>query len=295
MKRIGLLIILATAVAVVPGSTAATVQVAITATGFVPNAVTIGVGDTVTWTNADTKNHRVVSTDAGFASPVLAPTQKFSFTFTKAGRFRYEDPSVNPRLRGTVTVRRGGAATSVTIAAQPSTVTFGRSTVVSGKISAARAGEKVTISARRCRSNAFAKVGEAMTAADGSWSFSTKPLDHTTYRAQWGAATSETLVRVRPRITLAKLAPHKYRVRVFAAESFAGKAVTFQRWNATRRVWVRVRSVTLADTGLGVAPTVISGKDFRSSISAGKRVRISMGQTAAGTCYLANRSGVIRS
>jgi plastocyanin len=293
MKRIALFIIVAAAVSAVPGSSAATVQVAITPTGFVPDAVTIAVNDTVTWTNADTRNRRVVSTDAPFTSPVLAPGQTFSFTFTKLGRFRYEDPSVSPRQRGTVTVRRN--VDSVTIAAQPKTVVYGRSTVLSGKTSLARAGEKVTISAKRCRANAFAKVGEAMTASDGSWSFPTKPLDHTTYRAQWGAATGEAAVRARPRITLRKLAPHRYRVRVFAAESFAARSVTFQRWNATRRVWVRVRSVTLVDTGLGVDPTVISGRDFRSRIAAGKRVRISMSQTVAGSCYLANRSGVIRS
>ena len=83
----------------------------------------------------------------------------------------------------------------------------------------------------------------------------TKPLDHTTYRAQWGAATSEALVRERPRISLGKVAAHKYRVRVYAAQSFAGKNATFQRWNATRHVWVGVRSVALVDTGTGVDPT----------------------------------------
>jgi plastocyanin len=293
MKRIVLLIIVATAVAVVPGSTAATVQVAITATGFVPNAVTVAIGDTVTWTNADTRNRRVVSTDAPFTSPVLTPGQTFSFTFTKLGRVRYQDTSVNPTQRGTVTVRR--VVNSVTIAAKPKTVTFGGSTVLSGKTSLARAGEKVTISSKGCRAAAYAKVGDAMTAADGSWSFPTKPLDHTTYRAQWGGATSEDTVQARPRIALSRRAAHKYRVRVSAAESFAGKAVTFQRWNATRGVWVGVKSVTLVDTGVGVAPTVISGKDFRSGISRGKRVRINMSQAAAGQCYLANRSGVIRS
>jgi hypothetical protein len=102
-------------------------------------------------------------------------------------------------------------------------------------------------------------------------------------------------VRSAPRITLGKLAPHRYRVRVYAAESFAGKAVVFQRWNATRKAWVRVKSVTLVDTGLGVAPTVVAGRDFRSAIAVGKRVRIVMGQLVAGSCYVANRSGVIRS
>jgi len=53
--------------------------------------------------------------------------------------------------------------------------------------------------------------------------------------------------------------------------------------------------VTLVDTGLGADPTVISGRDFRSGIAKGKRVRIRMGQIVAGTCYLANVSGTIRS
>ena len=293
MKKILLLITLAAGVAVVPGSTAATHQVAITATGFNPNSTTVAVGDTVTWTNTDSRNRRVVSSDAPFTSPVLAPTQSFSFTFTKVGRFRYEDPTVQPRQRGTVVVRQVDG--TVTIAAQPPRVIYGRATTLAGKISTARANQKVTILARRCHDAAYTKVGDAMTAADGTWTFQTKPLDNTTYRAQWTAVTSDAAVRSAPRITLGKLAPHRYRVRVYAAESFAGKAVLFQRWNATRKAWVRVKSVTLVDTGLGVAPTVVAGRDFRSAIAAGKRVRIVMGQLVAGSCYVANRSGVIRS
>jgi len=293
MKKIALLIVVAAAVALVPGSTAATQQVSITAAGFVPNALTVAVGDTVTWTNADTRNRRVASTDAPFTSPVLAPGQTFSFTFTKAGRYRYEDSTVQPRQRGTITVRAG--LTTVSIAAAPKTVTFGRGTVLSGRVSSGRAGEKVTISAKRCRDNAYKKLVDVTTTTDGAWSLTTKPLDHTIYRAQLGPSTSDAAVHARPRISLAKIAAHKFRVRVFAAESFAGKAVVFQRWNATRRVWVRVKSVTLVDTGLGVDPTVISGSDFRSGIARGKRIRISMSPFVAGLCYAANVSGTIRS
>jgi plastocyanin len=273
------------------GSTAATIQVSITRVGFVPSAVTVNAGDVVVWTNADTRNRQVVSQDAGFASPVLGPTQTFSFTFTKTGRFRYEDPLVSPRQRGTVTVR---AADTVTLAAQPKIVRYGRATVLSGKTSTARANETVSIFAQRCRATAFSKIGEAKTEANGTWTFTTKPLDRTSFRAQWGSVNSDpALVRVRPRISLAKLAPHRYRVRVFAAQSFAGRSVSFQRWNAVRRVWVHVRWVRLVDTGLGVDPTVISGRNFRSSIRPGRRVRIRMGPTVAGTCYLPNSSNVI--
>ena len=301
MKRIVRLLTFATAVALTPlsaGSTlpaasSATIQVSITRVGFVPATVTINPGDTVMWTNADTRNRQVVSQEAGFASPVLAPTATFSFTFTKAGRFRYEDPLVSPRQRGTVVVRAAGAA-SVTLAPQPTIVRYGRSTVLSGRISTARANETVSIFSERCRETAFSKIGEVKTESNGTWTFTTKPLDRTNYRAQWGNVNSDpALVRVRPRITLAKLAAHRYRVRVFAAQSFAGHSISFQRWNATRRVWVHVRWVVLRDTGLGIDPTEISGRDFRSSIKAGKRVRMRMGQTVAGTCYLANTSGVI--
>ena len=294
MKRIVLLLTFAAAVALTPlsaGSTAATIQVSITRVGFVPTDVTVDLGDTVTWTNADTRNRQVVSQAAGFASPVLRPTETYSFKFTKAGRFRYEDPLVSPRQRGTVTVRAVG---SVTLAAQPAIVRYGRSTVLSGKISMARANETVSIFAERCKETAFSKIGEVKTETNGTWTFGTKPLDRTNYRAQWGTVNSDpVLVRVRPRLTLAKLAAHRYRVRVFAAQSFAGHSVSFQRWNATRRVWVHVRWVVLQDTGLGVDPTEISGRDFRSSIRAGKRVRVKMGQTVAGTCYLSNTSNVI--
>lgn len=294
MKKIVLLITFAAAVALAPlssGSTAATIQVSITRVGFVPATVTINRGDTVVWTNADTRNRQVVSQDAGFASPVLRPTETFGFTFTKTGRFRYEDPLVSPRQRGTVIVEAAG---TVTLVAQPTIVRYGRSTVLSGKISTARANETVSIFSQRCREAPFSKIGEAKTEANGTWSFATKPLDRTSFRAQWGSVNSDpALVRLRPRITLAKLAPHRYRVRVFAAQSFAGHSISFQRWNATKRVWVRVRWVVLRDTGLGIDPTEISGRDFRSSIRAGKRVRMRMGHPVAGTCYLANSSNVI--
>ncbi|MBD0338276.1 MAG: hypothetical protein ICV67_03215 [Thermoleophilia bacterium] len=294
MKRLVLVLTFVAAVAVAPlssGSTTATIQVSITRAGFVLGTVTARPGDTVVWTNADTRNRQVVSQDAGFASPALAPAQTFSFTFPRVGRFRYEDPLVSPRQRGTVVVEAGP---TVSLAAQPKVVRYGRGTALSGRISTARGNETVSIFAQRCGATESVKVGEVKTEANGTWAFSTRPLDRTAFRAQWGSAASDAVtVRVRPRIALAKVAPQRYRVRVFAARSFAGRNVSFQRWNAVRRVWVHVRWVRLVDTGLGVAPTVISGRAFRSRVAAGKRVRIRMGPTVAGSCYLPNSSNVV--
>jgi plastocyanin len=292
MRRLLFLTVIVAALGVVQPASAATIQVSITRAGFVPSAVTIDPGDTVTWTNADTRTRQVVSQSAGFASPILQPGDRFSHTYTQAGRFTYEDPLVRPRDRGTVTVRNVG---TVTLAAKPKLVTYGRSTVLSGKVSNERAGETVEIFAQACGAT-FAKIGETKTLSEGVWTLTTKPLKHTNYRAEWGTARSEVVtVRSRPRVRLAKLAPRRFEVTVFAAEPFGGKPVEFQRWNATRRVWVRVKIVTLANTDDGVDPTVISEKRFTSRIRAGLRVRILLPATTAGTCYAPNTSNIIKS
>lgn len=290
MKKLALLVAVAAAFAVTPQALAATVQVSITRAGFVPGTVEVIVGDTVTWTNADTRDRQVVSQAAGFASPVLKPADRFSFTFTTAGRFSYEDPLVRPRQRGTVNVLAPGG---VSISARPPAVTYGAATTLSGRVSSRQSGERVTVFGQAC-GGAFVRLGEVTTTNGGAWSFQAKPLDTTGYRVQWRNATSTTLtVNVRPRIRLVKLAPRKFRVRVFAAQSFAGRTVVFQRWNATRRVWVRVRYVTLVGTQLGVSPTIVSGRTFRSRIRTGLRVRVAMGPLVAGRCYVPSRSNVI--
>ncbi len=52
---------------------AKTVTVDISRLGFVPAAVTVQTGDTVTWTNKDTVNHQVVCATCPFTSPPLTP------------------------------------------------------------------------------------------------------------------------------------------------------------------------------------------------------------------------------
>jgi hypothetical protein len=91
------------------------------------------------------------------------------------------------------------------------------------------------------------------------------------------------------------VAPHRYSLRVFAAQSFAGKSASFQRYSVALRRWVLVRRVVLRENPSGVAPTVISSVRFRSSIRARLRVRALLGQTQVGSCYIAGRSNIIYS
>lgn len=66
---------------------------------FVPQTLTVKAGTKVTWTNNDTTQHDVTSTDgpaidaattSTFASGTLNQGDSFSFTFTKAGTYYYE-------------------------------------------------------------------------------------------------------------------------------------------------------------------------------------------------------------
>jgi hypothetical protein len=82
---------------------------------------------------------------------------------------------------------------------------------------------------------------------------------------------------------------------VFAAQSFAGKYGTFQRYNGTLRRWVKVKRVLLRANSTGIAPTVISSVSFRSTIKPRLKVRVILPQLQVGSCYLSGRSNVILS
>lgn len=72
---------------------------------FSPAAITVKVGTTVTWTNNDSTTHTVTSTDSpvSFDSGNLAPGKTYSFTFTKAGGYKYHC-SIHTDMVGSVTV-----------------------------------------------------------------------------------------------------------------------------------------------------------------------------------------------
>ena len=73
---------------------------------FAPAALTVHVGDTVTWTNTDQAPHNVVTTSGptSITSPTLATHQSWSFTFTTPGTYKYFC-YVHPFMTGTVVVQ----------------------------------------------------------------------------------------------------------------------------------------------------------------------------------------------
>ena len=71
---------------------------------FGPQAITVPVGTTVTWTNSDDIPHTAVSTEGVFKSKVIDTDEKFSYTFTKAGTYPYYC-AIHPKMTGQVVVK----------------------------------------------------------------------------------------------------------------------------------------------------------------------------------------------
>src|SRR5438128_6976025 len=159
-------------VLLVPAATAKTVNVDLSKLGFVPSATTVQVGDSVTWTNKDTDNHQVVCKACPFTSPVLKPSDTYSYTFAKAGKFTTVDP-LNGDKKGTVTVKPVPAA--VTLSATPSATTYGGSTMLSGNVSTQQSGEKVEIDAQACDAHTAKAVANVTTTTGGAFTDQERP------------------------------------------------------------------------------------------------------------------------
>ena len=69
---------------------------------FVPGALKVKVGDTVTWTNNDSVPHQIKSDT--FNSTALSKGQTFSYTFQAAGTFDYSC-AIHPMMKGQIIVK----------------------------------------------------------------------------------------------------------------------------------------------------------------------------------------------
>jgi plastocyanin len=287
MRRLPPSILIALLLLFVPSALAATRTVDITQAGFTPDRITIAYGDTVTWTNKDLSNHQVLADQAAFpTSPVLAPNQTYSHTFTRSGSFGYRD-ALNTRRRGTVIVRPG-----LSMKASAAQVGYGGTLTLSGTVSSGASGENVNVDAMQCGATSFTRVATARTAAQGAWSSGVKPAMNTSYRATWKNATSVPFAaKVGPVVSLKRVRAGRFTASVTAAQSFVGKYVVLQRY---RRAWKNVKRVTLRTVKAGTAPTQISSVGFRARGTRRARLRLLLTQPQAGACYAASRSAAIR-
>jgi plastocyanin len=82
---------------------ASSVEVKIDNFSFAPTSLTVKAGTQITWTNRDDIPHTVVEDDKLFKSKVLDTDEKFTFTPTKPGTYKYYC-SIHPKMTAEVVV-----------------------------------------------------------------------------------------------------------------------------------------------------------------------------------------------
>jgi plastocyanin len=300
MKKLLLLPVLAMLLLGSPSAMSATQTVAITGAGYVPNTITIDMGDSITWTNADTKNHQPISQDkdATFASPILKPTETFSYQFLKDGRFTILDGQ-STTVRMTVTVKRVRAGAAPTLAASKQKVIYGGAVVLTGKVSRTQAGQKITLHADVLKPDGkrqSSAVADATTDGTGAFTFANVPTAQTAYTvvlqgAPPASATAKAVtVRVAPRIgfgVVRRLSGRRvtFSTKANSAIPYVGHYVFLQRRNSLGQ-WVSLKRVTLKSSTVATRTTVRLPKGF-------SRVRILMPQSQVGTGYIPGVSRTI--
>ena len=278
----GTLAIAGAAPAVSQSEPTATVNVAILATGFQPSSVVIRAGDTVSWRNADSKPHRVVSDTGAFpASPLLQSGETYSYRFGISSAYSYRDGTDSSKT-GVVHVRGSG----VTIALSRLFVVYRNPVQVIGSIGDARPGQQVTINITRYGGQQSTRV--VTTDADGTYSLGDRPPIRTEYKASWqgGESTRAPFVNVRPLVIFRVLShqANRFYVKVAAQRSYRGRFVLLQRrtnsgsWITTKRVRLNQRGearfrgnfprgTTQARMWVNKAPGYITGFSVTKTVS----------------------------
>lgn len=287
MRRIGAGTLAAAVAAVAAlllaaGGTAATVTIQIRSSGFSPNALTIDHGDKVTWHNADKVNHQVVANDGSFASPILAPNHSYSFTFTRAGVFRYHD-ALAPTLRGRVTVK--GPPPAVTLALSAPIVDYGTQVTLNGAISNGAANQSVEIDQQPWGQASPTQVAIVKTGANGAFSYPITPSIYTTFVARWGKVASDNVVvQVAPKVRLLVGSNGYMKAVVSSPRSLWHRHVYLQRRSKFGQ-WVNIAALTLGQQ---------NGRLFRPAplLPRGvSHIRIFLSVNQAGDGLLAAHSG----
>jgi plastocyanin len=286
MKKLMLLVISVSALAVAAPAMADTKTVQITKSGFVPATLTVVQGDTVKWTNLDATSHQVVADDGSFGSVALKTNDTYSTTIAKAGTFKYHDTFTKAKGTITATAPPVQQVTSVSLNPSRTSVVYGTSVELAGEISPTLPAQPVTLSADETGSGKTVKtVDTATTTTGGSFTFTVNPTIQTTYRVASGPAASRNVtVYVAPRLTLVRNSHGVFTARAISDRSYNGRTVLLQRLNQNG-TWRTVKFVRLRSGGIA---------RFTARLPRGKSyVRTWMTASQAGFGYVAAHSGTL--
>lgn len=233
---LALLAVPALASAALPG-TARTVD--IPGKLFVPDQMTVLIGDTVTWTNHDSTTHTV--TGDAFDSGHLAPGASFSVAFDKPGSYRYHC-TIHRFMQGEVDVF------ALALTGPEHSVPLGSSVTLTG-LASPGAGS-VTLEQQQA-DGSYVGVASTGIGGDGAFSFPVAVAAPATYRVRAGSDVSLP-VHVAPQASVQLALKRSGARTVFtlsAGPNQQGAAVTLERYLPEHYWWRPVRRGTLGAGG----------------------------------------------
>lgn len=223
-----------------------TIGVTLTGNGPQPGTVSVALGDTITFTNAENVAHVVSSKPLGFTSPLLQGGGTYTYVITRPGSWGYQvaDSQGKNRLQGSIAVATPGA---VTLSASPAAIRYGRPVVLRGTTPLPTYPVVIEQQVGRSWEPLASQVAPA---PDGSFSLSVTPRKRTGYRANVlsGAIVSATqTVTVGPVLTL-RASPRRVatgksvRFTVHVSPASAVKQLALQQYDKQKKHWRRVAS-----------------------------------------------------
>jgi plastocyanin len=223
---------------------AASLTVSLTEAGPQPTLATVAWGDTVTFSNGDSRPHRVTIPRVAVETPEIPPGGTFEYVFNgRGGNFGYRQMGGGPNRPGTIVVELRG---TVTLTATPAIVPWGKTLRLAGRSSFP--GTPVNLAVYRAPGGTadWTQVETVNAAADGSFAFVLKPERGARYRAQAAAdqvRSAPVLVSMQP-ILSARSAARRTKtaknVTISARVTPAGAATNLdlERFDSGRRRWV---------------------------------------------------------
>jgi plastocyanin len=210
-------------------------------TFFSPDTLPVLVGDTVTWTNHDRITHTVTADRDEFDSDRLQPGMHFTFTFTRAGVYRYHC-TIHRFMHGEIHVY------AIALLGPNRSVRLGTTLTLSGL--APGDVQSVTLE-QQDADGGYYDVASAVPAADGSFSFPITVSGPSRYRVRAGDQFSDPVaIRPQPVITIrVRRVDGRATVAIAAPPDQAGAPIAVERYVYERYWWMPVRLATLGGDG----------------------------------------------
>jgi len=242
----------------------AVTTIRLTSSGPDPATVTVAVGDTLSFANADTDNHSVLSSGAGIVSPVIRPGETWTRTMGAPGKFPFVQTGFGKSYHGTIVVAVKG---DLTIKLSAQQVVVGGAVRLTGSSPLPDYDVALESRAATARSSSSASAGGGWTpvqtvhaGADGSFSATLRPQVTTRYRAEIVQAKLRStsfqvsvapLVVAKPAHSVVKTGTQAL-VRARVSPAASAKALELYTFDARRGRWHSVATSAVSAAGTAV-------------------------------------------